>query len=129
MRARPAHLVVTGDPGVWQRPTTLRQHLQRQLVPGLELDRLGHTGLPATAPVLGPVLGKIKTYINKYMLFSGDVTHVDTDLAVLNLAQTTAPLLGDPHRLGPFLGEPRGIENNHAVRLAELVADLGPRRP
>src|SRR5271166_5069613 len=113
----------------WAGPSRHRQHLQCQLVPGLKREGLGHSGLLATRPVLGPVLRKIKTYINNRMFFSGDVTHVDAHLAVLNLAQAAAPLLGDPHRLGPFLGKPRGIKDDDAVGLAQLLADLGCQRP
>src|SRR5271165_227138 len=127
--AGPAHLVVAGNPGVWQRLTTLREHLQCQLVPGLKLDGLGYSGLLATRSVLGPVLVKIKTYINNRMFFPREVAHVDTHLAVVDLAEPATPLLGDPHRLGPFLGKPRGVKHDYAVGFAQLLADLGCQCP
>ena len=120
-----AHLVVARDPGVRQHPSAFRQHLQCQLMAGLKLDRLGHSGLLATRPVLGPFLRKIKTYIDDRMFFPRDVSHVDAHLAVLDLAEPAAPLLGDAHRLGPFLGKRRGVEHDHAVGFAQLLADLG----
>src|SRR5271166_4401952 len=127
--AGPAHLVVAGNPAMWQRLAIPRQHLERQLVPGLKRDGLGHSGLLPTRPVLGPLLGKIKTYINNRMFCSSNVTHVDAYLATLDLAQAAAPLLGDPHRLGPFLGKPRGIKHDDAVGLAQFPADLGGQCP
>src|SRR5271166_782602 len=127
--AGPAHLVVAGNPAMWQRLTTLRQHLQCQLVPGLKRDGLGYSGLLATRSVLGPVLIKIKTYVNNRMFSPRDVTHVDTNLAVVDLAQAAAPLLGDPHRLGPLLGKPRGVKHDDAVGFAQFLANLGGQCP
>src|SRR5271165_5584534 len=127
--AGPAHFVVAGDPGMWQRLTIPRQHLERQLVPGLKRDGLGHSGLLPTRPVLGPLLGKIKTYINNCMFYSSNVTHVDTYLAVVDLAEPATPLLGDPHRLGPFLGKPRGVKHDDAIGFAQVLANLGCQCP
>ena len=56
--------------------------------------------------------------------FRGDVGHVDADLAVLDLAEPAAPLPRHADRLGPLLGERRGVEDDHAVGLAEVLADL-----
>ena len=63
------------------------------------------------------------------MFFSGNVAHVNTHLAFVDLAQAAAPLLGDPHRLGPFLGKRRGIKDDDAVGLAQFLADLGCQCP
>ena len=119
-----AHFVITRDPRVRQVPSAFRQHLQRQLMASPKLDRLGHTGFLATPTVLGPLFRKIKTFIDERMFFPCDVRHVDADLAILNLAEATAPLLGDAHRLVAFLGKCRGVEHDHTIRFAQA-----PRQP
>ena len=53
-----------------------------------------------------------------------DISHVDTDLTVLDLAEPAAPLPGHADRLVPLLGEGRGVEDDHPVRLAEPFPDL-----
>jgi hypothetical protein len=62
------------------------------------------------------------------MFFPRDVGHVDADLAVLDLAHPATPLPDDADRLGPFLGEPRGVENDDRVGFAEFLADLAGQR-
>ena len=63
-------------------------------------------------------------YIDNRMFLACHVTHVDPYLAVLNFAQSAAPLLADAHRLGSFLGKPRGVEHDHAIGFTQLLADL-----
>ena len=58
------------------------------------------------------------------MILSRDVRHVNADLAVLDLAVPTAPLPRHAHTLGPLLGKRRGVEHEHTIRLAKIVADL-----
>ena len=58
------------------------------------------------------------------MFLPCDVCHIDPDLAVLNFAETTAPLLGDANRFIAFLGKRRGVEHDHSFRFAQLYADL-----
>ena len=52
------------------------------------------------------------------------IGHIDADLAVLDLAEPAAPLPSHAHRLGPLLGEGRGVEHDHAVGFAQVLADL-----
>ena len=58
------------------------------------------------------------------MFLSRHVAHEDTHLAVLDFTQSAAPLPGDADRLAPLLGKRRGVEYDHAVGLAQLLADL-----
>ena len=74
--------------------------------------------------VLGPFLGEIQTCIDEGVFLPGDVSHEDADLAVVDLAEPAAPLAGHADRLGPLLGERRGVEDDHGVGLAEVLADL-----
>ena len=52
------------------------------------------------------------------------IRHVDGHLAIVNLAESPAPLPCHAHRLGPFLGEGRRIEYDYAIGLAYVFADL-----
>ena len=61
------------------------------------------------------------------MLAARDIAEIDTDLAILDLAQPPAPLPLNPHRLGSLLGEGGRIENQNAVVFAQLRPDL-PRQ-
>src|SRR5450755_297121 len=91
---------------------------------GAELHRFGHARLVAARAVLGPFLGKIKTCIDQSLFLPGDVSHEDADLAVLDLAEPATPLSCHADRFGPLLGERRRVENDHGVRLAEVLTNL-----
>ena len=91
---------------------------------GLELDLPRDTRLLAPGPVLGPLLREVEPDVDQGMFDPRDISHVDTDLAVLDLAEPAAPLPGDADRLVPLLGEGRGIEDDHPVRLAEPLPDF-----
>src|SRR5208282_2689426 len=99
------HLVITRDPSVRQFLSAFLQHLQRQFMTSVKLGLLGNAGLLPTGAVLCPIFRKIKTCINECMFLMRDVSHIDTDLAVLDLAETSAPLPGDAHRLISFFGK------------------------
>ena len=58
------------------------------------------------------------------MFPSGDVTQVNADLTVVDLAQPAAPLSLHADGLLALLGEGRGVENQHAVVLAQFGSDL-----
>src|SRR5271165_7337353 len=119
-----AHLIVSGYPAVWQSFPALVKHLQGELVTGAELDFLGHPRRFATGAVFRPFLVKVQTCIYERMSLPRDISHEDADLAVVNFAKPAAPLLRDAHRLGPFLGKCRRVENDHRIGLAEVFADL-----
>src|SRR3954469_21112761 len=61
------------------------------------------------------------------------VGHEDADLAVVDLAVAATPLPRHADRLGPLLGERRGVEDEHAIGFAQVLADLtcqgGKQRP
>ena len=105
----------------------LVEHLQHQLMPRLEANRLRHSGLgPATLP-LGPLLRQEEPEIDQGMIAPPNVAEVNADLAVLDLAEPAAPLPLHADRLRALLGERRRIEHQHAVGLAQLRGDL-PRQ-
>src|SRR3954453_10908478 len=80
-----AHLVISGDPRVRQRLTTLVEHLQRQLMPGAMADLvLGHAGVSAALAVLRPLLGQVQPDVGDGVLLAADVAEVDADLAVID---------------------------------------------
>src|SRR5512135_2942838 len=103
-----SHLIVACHPGVRQHRAVFLQHLQGQLVAGAERDPPGDPGRLAPPPVLGPLLGEIKTRINESMFFARYISHVHTDLTVLLLAKPAAPLPLHADRSGPFLAKAEG---------------------
>src|SRR5512144_2542276 len=125
---RPAHLVVPRHPSVRQERALLVEHLQRQPMASAELDLPGHPRSLAARAVRRPLVREIKACIDDRMFLPRDVPHVEPDLAVLDLAESTAPLSRHAHRLGPLLGDRRGVEDDHAIRLAEVGADLAGQR-
>ena len=121
---RTAHLVVAGDPAVRQVIPALVEHLQGESVAGAELDLLGHARFLAAGAVLRPILGKVRTCIDQCMFLPRHVSHEDADLAIVDLAVAAAPLPRHADTLGPLLGERRGVENEHGIGFAQVLADL-----
>jgi hypothetical protein len=62
------------------------------------------------------------------MFFTRCVRQIDAHLAILELAESATPLTRHTYRLGPLLGKGRGIEHDHAVRFAQVVANLRGKR-
>ena len=122
-----APLVVARHPGVRQERTVFVQHLPGQFVAGAERGRLGDPGRATPPAIRRPFLGEIKASVDDCMFFSRYVCHVDPNLAVLDLAEAAAPLPRHAHRLSPLRGEGRGIEHDHPVGFAQVVADLSRR--
>ena len=94
------------------------EHREHQFVPRLETHFLGHARLGAAALALGPVLRQEHPEINQGVLAARDIAEVDADLAVLDLAESSAPLPLNAHRLRSLFGEGGRIENQHAILFA-----------
>lgn len=108
---------------------TMIEHLQRQCVPGAELDRGRYSRRFATGSVLRPFLGEIQPVVDQSMLARRDITHADGDLAAIDLAQASAPpsltaLPRDADRLLPLLGERCRIKYNDSSGLANPLSNL-----
>src|SRR3974390_247365 len=86
-----AHFIVPRHPRVRQQRTLLIQHRQGQLMARLELDRPRDPGLAPAGAIFGPFSRQVKPHIGNRMLFSSRVSHVDTNLTVLDLPEPAAP--------------------------------------
>ena len=104
----PAQLVVSHDPTVGQTGQTTVQQVQRDPPRLLELDLGRNMAFLAAGLVVGPFLGQIELAVQRGVAGRRRVGQEDADLAVVDLAQPTAPLASDPARFGPLLGEPLG---------------------
>src|SRR6266581_5709780 len=62
------------------------------------------------------------------MTLARHIAHVDGHLTIVDFAPTTAPLPSHPDRLPPGLGKRRGIEDQHAIGLAQVLAHWAPQR-
>src|SRR6516162_11380898 len=81
-------------------------------MPRAEADSSRHTGLVTAAFPLGPLLGQVQADIDQRMFPSGDVTQVNADLTVVDLAQPAAPLSLHADGLLALLGEGRGSKTS-----------------
>ena len=105
----------------------LLEHLQGPLVPRPVARRLGDTAPLAPRPVLGPGPGPGEPDIDQGVLAGRGVGPEDADLAMVDLAEPTPPWPRHADRGIARLGEPRGVEDDHAVGGADLAAHLaGP---
>jgi hypothetical protein len=86
---------------------------------------LRNARLPAPRAILRPHPRHVQADIDQRMFTPRDLAQKNPHLAVIGLAQTTAPLSLHADRLVPFLGERRRIEDEHRIGFADLLADLG----
>jgi len=109
----------------WGSPFgALLEPLPRESEAGARLHLFGDARRFATAAVSRPFLREVEAGVNRRVSLTGDVSHEDADLAVVDLAEPDEPLPLDADRLGPPLGERREIEDDHGVGLAGVLADL-----
>ena len=93
-------------------------------MPRAEADRGWHSGLLTSPLAVGPFLGQVEPEIDQRLFAARNVAEIDTDLAVVDLAEPTAPLPLHAHRLRPLLGKGRRVENQDAIGFAQLRAHL-----
>ena len=119
-----AHLVVSGYPTVWQSFPALVEHLQSELVAGAELDFLGYARRLATGRGLSSIPCEgTDVYLRAYVPFQRYMP-CRRRPGSCQLCQAGRTVPRNTHRLGPFLGECRRIENDHSIGLAQVFADL-----
>jgi len=94
------------------------QHLQRHPPAFLKLHPGRHVTLVPTHPIRRPLLREIQPTIQRALPAAGRVGQEQPDLAVLHLAQPTAPLPRHPARMRPFLGKGARIEHHDPLRIA-----------
>ena len=58
------------------------------------------------------------------MFFARNISHADSHLAVVDLAESPTPLPRDADRFSPRFGKTRGIKHDHSVLFAQLLAHL-----
>ncbi len=102
----------------------LCEHLQAQLMPRAIANFLGNARLLSSLFILRPILGKKQTRIDQGMLLGRHISHVDGHLAVIDFAEPTAPLAPDADRFRSRFWKSRGIENDHPILIAQLLAHL-----
>ena len=119
-----AHLIVAGDPGMRQQVPLLVKHFQSLRMTGFKTHPLWHARSFHAFTIPGPLFGKIQTCVGQDMIQSRNVTHVNRDLAVVDLALAAAPLTSDANGLLSLFGKGRRIEHDHGVRFTDATADL-----
>src|SRR5260370_20100172 len=84
----------------------------------------GDVGLAAVFAVSGPLRGEIEAVVDQGLAPRRDIGEKDTDLAIIDFAETATPLAGDATGLLALLGEGRGVEHEHAVGVAQFGGDV-----
>lgn len=74
--------------------------------------------------VCGPLLGQVKATVQGRVSLRGHVGQEDAELAVVDLAQAAAPLAGHAAAVAPLLGEAGRVDDDYAVGLGQLRADV-----
>src|SRR5271169_5688791 len=92
-----------------------------------ETNLTGDATLLPPLLILCPLLVEIQPHVHQGVLLSRNVSQVDAHLAVVDFSVTATPLPCYAHRILALLSEARGIENEYAIGLTQLRADL-PRQ-
>lgn len=100
------------------------EHLQRLFATRLETDFPGDPRGYAPKAILGPLLGQVESGMGEDPIDARNVCQVDGNLAVVELAQPSAPLPRHTHRLLALFGKSRRIEDNHPIVFSQFLADL-----
>src|SRR5277367_4542048 len=82
--------------------------------------------LLATIVVFGPLRRQEQLVIEQEVAVPADVTEEDTDLAVVDLAQPSAPLPLDAARVLTFLGEGGAVTGEDALGITPDLDDMLP---
>src|SRR5439155_23576473 len=112
--AATAELVVAHHPAMRQLQAAGTHQLQAQTPAFLVGDLLGDVGLMAMLGVAGAFLGEVEAGIDERLAPWRDVGQIVADLAVIDLAEATAPLACDTARLGALLGDAVVVEDEDA---------------
>src|SRR6266852_8709305 len=110
-----AQFIIAGHPALGHLLTPLVEHLQALRLSRLIANLRWHVACLAPLLIACPLLGQGQAEVEQGMRLARDVSHEDTDLAVVDLAPVAAPLPFHPHRARAALGETAGIKGNGAI--------------
>jgi hypothetical protein len=91
---------------------------------GGELDLVRNAGRTAARAVSDPVLGEIELAVDERLTLGGAVGTEDTDLTVLDAAGCARVHPSDAGAPLALLQEARFVDDQHAVRLAQMLGDI-----
>jgi len=97
------------------------EHPDRQLGLGRERHVLGHCGLLAPWPVLGPGLGQVQLPVKERATGRAGIAQEHPDLAVLDPARGAGVLPGHPRRSAALLQKPGLVDHQHRLRIAQVL--------
>ncbi len=133
---RSTEFVIACNPAMGQARQAPVQQIQRDPPLLLELNFRGHMAFQSAFFVGRPILGQVELAVQRAITRRGGISQEHTDLAVVQFSQPAAPLTADATGFRPFLGEGAGVDNHHAIRACQFLADMGgttpssqPRRP
>jgi hypothetical protein len=119
-----AEFIVTDDPAMSQSGQAAVEQVEANSPLFLEHDLVGNVALLPSLRIRGPVLREIELAIERSVTGRGGVGQKHADLAVVDLAQSAAPLPPHAAGLGPLLGESAAVDHHDALGFGELLADM-----
>lgn len=93
---------------------------------GLVTDLVGNVRFRPPFVVLRPALGQIQLGIHQRASARRGVGEEDTNLAVVDLSKSPAPLARDADGIVTLLWKSRPVEHENGTAVAELFCDVGP---
>jgi len=103
---------IHSDPGIsYARGSGMANTIKGQLRFAFELDIIRNTGGLASFAVICPLLGEAKTTVDNRSLRPVNQRGKNTGLAIIDLAESSAPLTGNPDRFFPFFGQTAFVNN------------------
>jgi hypothetical protein len=96
-------------------------------LPGLAVGHvLGDVALLASVGVIDPRLGQVESAVQGCVPPGRGIGQEDADLAVLLLAQPSAPLAGHAAAVLALLGKGGGVQDDDPAGLAPFLGDIPP---
>ena len=110
---------IHSDPSIsYAHGPGMANNIKGQLRFAFELDIIWNTGGLASFAVICPLLGEVETTVDNRCLNPVNQRGINTGLAIINLAKSSAPLTGNADRFFPFFGQTAFINNKSGIGTA-----------
>jgi len=112
---------IQSDPGIsYARGSGMANNIKGQLRFAFELDIIWNSGGLASFAVICPLLGEVETTVDNRCLHPTNQRGINTGLAIINFAKSSAPLTGNADRFFPFFGQTAFVKNKGGIGTATL---------
>ncbi len=110
---------IHSDPGIsYARGSGKTNNIKGQLRFAFEFDIIWNTGGFASFAVICPLLEEAETTVDNRCLHPTNQRGINTGLAIINLAKSSAPLTGNADRFFSFFGQTAFVNNKSGIGTA-----------